>query len=188
MANELKRDRIRIFRHNSLMTTRVIISSHGGQRQNQQGYNPPGLVFYMEQHFGAPTQGTLQQWTTRYENGALVKAGNQYGAVGDYILTKFQGYHHTGPYVGRKLLHALNIHHAAETYQDIRNFVDDDNHLPIDVVTIRNVSANRNGMYLSDVIQELQAVTRRYNEIIMAFCLVGQGYGGYVNAVTGVPL
>jgi hypothetical protein len=187
MCNELKRERIRIFRHDGLMTRRVLISSHGGQRIDAQGYNPGGFSFYMDRHFGAPTSGTLSNWITRYQNNDLAKAGGTDGAVGDYMLTKFQGYHHAQPYRGRKIWHFLKIHRAAESYQDIRNFVDNSNHVPVDVVTIRNVEANRNGMALSDVIAELQQVTTRYNEVIMAFCLVQPGYGGYLDMFTGQP-
>lgn len=187
MSNDLRRSRIRIFRHNALATNRVIISSHGGQRVNGQGYNPGGFTFYMERQFGAETAGTLDQWITRYENDVMARAGGPHGAVGDFNLTKFQGYHHSGPYSGRRILHALGIHKAAESYQSIRNFVDNDNHVPVDVVTIRNKKANRNGMPLSEVVTELQQVSRRYTEVVLAFCLVPPGYGGYVNAVTGAP-
>jgi hypothetical protein len=169
------------------MTNRVIISSHGGQRANAQGYNPGGFTFYMAPRFGAETAGTLDDWITRYENDTLAPAGGPHGAVGDFTLTKFQGYHHAAPYFGRRLLHALGIHRAAESYQSIRNFVDDDDHVPVDVVTIRNVNANQNGMHLSDVITELQQVAQRYNEVVLAFCLVQEGYGGYVDGVTGQP-
>ena len=187
MSNDLRRNRIRVFRHNALATNRVIISSHGGQRVNGQAYNPGGFTFFMDRHYGAETAGTLDNWITRYENDTMAKAGGQHGAVGDFTLTKFQGYHHASPYFGRRLMHSLGLHKAAESYQSIRNFVDNSNHVPVDVVTIRNKRANRNGMHLSEVITELQQVSRRYTEVVLAFCLVQEGYGGYVDAVTGAP-
>ncbi len=188
MCNELKRDRIRLFRGNNLRTNRVIISSHGGQRRDGHAYNPPGITFYMDPRFGSETRGTLDDWVTRYENDTLHPAGAPHGAVGDYVLTKFQGYHDTEPRPGRRLAHFFRIRRASESYQDIRNFVDSNDHVPIDVVTIRNVRANRNGMYLSDVIDELGRVAPlRYTEVVLAFCLVPPGYGGYVDMLTGEP-
>lgn len=164
-----------LFRHNTLQTDYLIISSHGAAIAGQEAWRPNFITsFHFNQSYGAPAAGSPQHMMNRVIHSDKIETIPSSGLVGDYVLSKFQDYHDSASSKKEwKIMKQKNPQlEYEETYEKIIGYVDQSDP-KFDLLTIRNRWFSRESK-LSTVCNTLMKKGLRYSHIICLFCRVGQ--------------
>ncbi len=166
-----------LFRHSTLQTNYLIISSHGAVIAGKEAWKPNFTTnFHFNQSYGASAAGSPQHMMNRVIHGDKIETIPSTGLVGDYVLSKFQDYHDTaGSKKEWKIMKQANPQlEYEESYADIVGYVDKSDPA-FDILTIRNRWFSSESK-LSTVCNTLMKKGLIYSNIICLFCRVGQEY------------
>lgn len=188
MARQMKigGGRFRLFRHDSLQTKYLIISSHGEAIAGQEAWSPAFVTtMHFNQSYGRETSGTPLHMLNRVLYGEKIESIPSSGLIGDYILSKFQSYHDVAS--SKKDWKKMKKEDASlsyeETYGDIVGYVDQSDP-PCDILTVRFRWFSKESK-LSVLCSTLFKMGLTYSDIICLFCRVKQ-YAYYHDALRGV--
>lgn len=164
-----------LFRRKPFQTQYLIISSHGEAISGQEAWSPNfNTQFHFNQSYGDTTAGSPPHMMNRVIHGDKIEVIPSSGLVGDYVLSKFQGYHDQAS--SKKAWKDMKKKDPSleyeETYADIVNYVDQADP-PFDVLTVRNRWFSKKSK-LSTVCNTLTKKGLRYSNIICLFCRVKQ--------------
>jgi len=188
MATELKigGGKFRLFRKKPFQLNYLIISSHGEAIAGQEAWHPNfPTTLHFNQEYGSVAKGSPPHMLNRVIHNDKIESIDNTGLVGDYMLSKFQGYHdvaQTKKQWQQMKRQDLSLEYE-ETYTQICNYVDQSDP-GFDVLTIRYRWFNKESK-LSNVCDTLLKEGLRYSNIICLFCRVKE-YSTYHNPLRGV--
>ena len=188
MARQMKigSGKFYLFRHDSLQTDYLVISSHGEAIAGQEAWSPNFVTTtHFNQSYGQEAKGSPIHMLNRVIHGDKIESIPSSSLVGDYILSKFQGYHDVA--ASKKQWKSMKKQDAGlsceETYGDIINYVDQSDP-PCDILSIRYRWFSKESK-LSTVCDTLFRNGLTYSNIICLFCRVKQ-YSYFHNPLRGV--
>ena len=128
MARQMKigSGKFYLFRHDSLQTEYLVISSHGEAIAGQEAWSPNFVTtMHFNQSYGQEAKGSPIHMLNRVIHGDKIESIPSSGLVGDYVLSKFQGYHDVAS--SKKEWKSMKKQDSQlsyeETYGDIINYV-----------------------------------------------------------------
>jgi hypothetical protein len=173
IVNKIGKGKFYHFRHDTLQTNYLIISSHGGAIAGQEAWRPNfETSFHFNQSYGAEAAGSPQHMMNRVIHGDKIEVIPGSGLVGDYVLSKFQDYHDSAS--SKKEWKKMKIADPGleyeETYDKIITYVNQADPA-FDMLTVRNRWFSKKSK-LSTVCSTLIKKGLRYTNIICLFCRV----------------
>lgn len=176
----------RLFRHNTLQTEYLIISSHGEAIAGREDWSPNfTTTMHFNRSYGQEAKGSPPHMLARVVHKDNIESIPSSGLVGDYALSKFQDYHDVAS--SKKQWNLIKMQRPGleyeETYGRTVEYVDA-SAPACDILTIRNRWFNKESR-LSTVCRTLASNNLRYRNIICLFCRVKQ-YAYFHDPTMGV--
>jgi hypothetical protein len=188
MAIEMKigGGKFRLFRKQNLQLNYLIISSHGMAIAGKEDWSPDfTTVCHFNREYGQTAKGSPPEMFNRVIYKDKIESIDSNGLVGDYVLSKFQGYHDVAQTKKQwqQMKQADPALEYEETYAKIHDYVGQSDP-GFDVLTIRHRYFSKEAT-LSAVCDTLLKEGLTYGNIICLFCRVKE-YSEYHNALQGV--